>query len=82
MLRTYKYEPCKYSSYGLLSQDLESYYDALEKNKKDDTEHNLVHLETMVERLFFSIKHRCVEGKLNEIEAEEMLCYLRGLLDD
>jgi hypothetical protein len=60
---------------------MEDYYDILEEYRKKKTQSNLYRLDKQRRDLFFSIKHRVVERRLTETQAQEMRDYFGELFD-
>ena len=79
---SYKYNPDDF--YGILGlpEDLSVFYKLYETNKKERTQHSWLTLRKHWEDLFFTIKHREVEGFLNPVDAQEIREYLEVLAND
>ena len=74
----YKYKVEDYKDYGTLPFSMEDFYTVLGRYKKGEV--SVHYLEKACDDLFFSIKHRVVEGSFSPPQAEEMRAYFRGLL--
>ena len=81
-MQKYKYNPEDFRHMQLLGEDIENYYVALSEYKKDNNLQNRFAFLDKWETLFFSIKHREVEGLLSPPFAEEMRVYMEDLTCD
>jgi len=81
MNKTYKYDPNTFSDVLNLSHDLSNFYTALEKYHADKSLENRFFLKNQWSDLFFTIKHREVEGFLNPVEAHDIRFYLEELVN-
>jgi len=79
---SYKYNPEDFKNTLGMSEDLITFYRLLEIYYKDRTEHSWFPLKKHWEDLFFTIKHREVEGFLNPVFAQEIRDYLEELAND
>ena len=77
----YRYSPEDFSGLLGLPGELRVFYEQLELFKKDSTDDNWFDLKKHWEDLFFTIKHREVEGFLNPIAASELRGYLEELVN-
>lgn len=81
-MRNYKYKPENFKGMNRLGEDLRDFYQALETNQEQHTQSSEIELWAQRQNIFFSIKHRWVEGHFNEVVRDELYEYLGGLLDD
>jgi outer membrane receptor for ferric coprogen and ferric-rhodotorulic acid len=78
----YLYDPKDYAySPGLLAE-MEDFYTLLEKFQADKSHTNWSFLDKQRRDLFFSIKHRIVEGFITKVKAQEMQDYFGELFDE
>ena len=82
MKSVYKYNPEDYKGILNMYDDLSSFYQLLEDYHENRTTHNRQFLEKHSRDLFFTIKHREVEGNITHITAEGLRGYMRDLLYD
>jgi hypothetical protein len=75
----YKYNPDDFNGILGLSDDLGAFYQLYEVYRNENTQDNWFALRKHWEDLFFTIKHREVEGFLNPLEAQEIRTYLEEL---
>ena len=80
MSAIYKYNPEDFTGILGLSDDLTEFYKIYEDYQKDDTQDNLFALDRIKRELFFTIKHRKVEGSITPQMADELNEYLGALL--
>ena len=80
-MREYKYNPADYADSPCLRAEMEDFYTLLEKYQKEKTSTNRSFLDKQRRDLFFSIKHRVVEGRLTVTQAQEMRDYYGELFD-
>lgn len=78
---SYRYQPADYMQM-MLGEDMQDFYSAMTAYKADKSENNMYELERTRINLFFSIKHRILEGNLTRSEAQEMQNYFGGLYND
>ena len=78
----YKYMPKDFEGMSDLPEDLEAFYKTLEIYKESDLFVDRVEFREAWETLFFSIKHREVEGYLNPALASELRSYLAEVAND
>jgi hypothetical protein len=78
----YRYNPDDFQNMFGLSEDLEGFYNSLERYKKQSSFENRIHFMNAWEDVFFSIKHREVEGILNPVFASELRDYLEDIAND
>lgn len=82
MNNNYKYNPEDFKGMLGLPQELKTFYRLHENYEKNKTDRNRFALENHWENLFFTVKHREVEGFLNPVVANEIRGYLEELLYD
>ena len=75
----YKYNPEDFRNMYGLSEDLAAFYKLLERYKESNTFVNRMEFLNAWEDVFFSIKHREVEGRLNPVVASEIRAYLEEI---
>jgi hypothetical protein len=80
-LLKYKYNPDDFEGMSFLPDDMRAFYTQAEVYNKDKTEANDAMLYTASIDLFFSIKHRAVEGCITKEQAREMQNYFKGIYD-
>jgi hypothetical protein len=80
-MNEYKYNPADFAYSPCLSAEMEDYYSLFEKYQADKTKLNWSFLDKQRIDLFFSIKHRVVEGYLTQAQAQEMRDYYGELFD-
>ena len=78
----YKYNPKDYEGILGLSSDLSTFYELYEQYRADRTNDSLFALKNHWENLFFTIKHRELEGFLSPMLASETRDYLEELVND
>jgi len=81
-MKKYEYMPEDFKDMGGLDEDLREFYYLLEKYKADRTGLNKVILENQHEDLFFSLKHRALEGFITDELWWEINDYVGGLVSD
>ena len=79
---SYKYNPDDFNGILGLPNELSLFYRLYETNKKERTQNSWFALRKHWEDLFFTIKHREVEGLLNPADAQEIREYLEVLAND
>jgi len=79
---SYKYNPNDFRGILGLAGELSAFYELCETYKNEKTQDSRSALKRHWEDLFFTIKHREVEGFLNPIEAQEIREYLEVLVND
>ena len=77
----YKYDLGSFVDSPGLYAEMEDFYCSLEKYRAAKTKGNWNLLDKQRRDLFFSIKHRVVEGRLTATQAQEMRDYYGGLFD-
>ena len=82
MNRAYKINPENYKRILGLSDDLAKFYQLYELHCMDKTQDSFYALRNQWEILFFTIKHREVEGFLSPMVADEIRGYLEELVND
>ena len=82
MNNDYKYDPENFKGMLGLTQELKMFYKLYESYAGDKTDRNRFALENHWENLFFTIKHREVEGFLDPLTAQEIRDYLEELMHD
>jgi len=78
----YRYNPEDFRGMLNLSDDLNTFYNLHEVYNKDKTRINKFALEKHGYDLFFTIKHRELEGNLKRTTAEDLREYMEELLYD
>ena len=78
---TYRYKPEDFSGLLNLPGELRLLYTLIEKYKEDSSDDNWFGLKKQWEDVFFTIKHREVEGFLNPSAASELREYLEELVN-
>jgi len=77
----YKYNPSDFTTMPCLADELSTFYNLLEAYIMDKSNSTKLDLNYhWWENLFFTIKHREVEGSLSPVDAGEMRYYLEELL--
>jgi hypothetical protein len=80
--KTYKYTPESFTGILGLSDELEQFYKLYEEYLKLRTPAAKFILEKHSRDLFFTIKHRMIEGALTQQMAHEIRDYVEELLHD
>lgn len=80
-MNEYKYDPRNFEDSPGLRAEIEDFYNLFEKYHGVKTKSNRNYLDKQRRDLFFSIKHRVVEGRLTETQAQEMRDYFGDLFD-
>ena len=78
----YKYDPDDFNDMLGIPSELSLFYKLYETYKKERTQKSWLTLRKHWEDLFFSIKHREVEGFLNPVKAQEVRDYLEDLVNE
>ena len=78
---TYKYTPEDFKGLLNLPGELRVFYNLIENYKEDSSDSNWFELRKHWEDVFFTIKHREVEGFLNSSTASELREYLEELVN-
>jgi hypothetical protein len=78
----YKYDPDDFKGMLGLTDELSTFYMLHETYDKEQTRHNWFALEKHWEDLFFTIKHRELEGNLTQSTAAGLREYVGDLLHD
>ena len=79
----YKYNPSDFDSMPCLADELSKFYNLFEVYAAERTTSALLDLKYhWWENLFFTIKHREVEGSLSPVDADEIRHYLEEFLYD
>ena len=81
-MREYKYMPENFSGKNGLDEELKEFYRLLENYQTDKSGINKALLENQYEDVFFSLKHRVLEGLVSEGLWNEINEYLGGLFND
>jgi hypothetical protein len=77
----YRYSPEDFRDMPCLYEDLTEFYGIFERYSKERTQSASFDLRRFwFEQLFFTIKHREVEGSLTQYEADEIREYLEDLI--
>ena len=79
---TYRYNPDNFTGILGLSGELAAFYKLHEEYNKEKTKHNRFTLEKHGIDLFFTIKHRALEGAITNNIACEIRNYMEELLHD
>ncbi|MDR0221778.1 MAG: hypothetical protein LBI54_10300 [Lachnospiraceae bacterium] len=79
---TYKFNPDDFAGMLGIKEDLTGFYEAREKYLCNKTTENKFVFLGCAESLFFSIKHRALEGFITQTEAFELREHMEGLLND
>ena len=82
MDRAYKYDPEDFRDILGMTDELSLFYKLHETYSREKTQDSRFALEKHWEDLFFTIKHREVEGFLKPVAAEEIRAYLEELASD
>jgi hypothetical protein len=83
MVKTdYKYNPNNFTQVLGLSGELTAFYKLHENYSKERNWDNRFALKKHWEDLFFTIKHREIEGSLSPVIADEIRGYLEELAND
>ena len=82
MNNAYKYNPDDFKGVLNLPGELRVLYNLLENYKEDSSDYNWYALKKHWEDVFFTIKHREVEGFINPSAASELREYLEELIND
>ena len=82
MYNNYKYVPDVFKEMPSMYEDLTDFYKSLEIYRKDKNKTNWLNFRTQWENLFFTIKHKEIEGFLNSTDAQEMRDYLEEMAND
>ena len=77
----YKYNPEDFKGILNMTGELQVFYKLLENYKDDSSDDNWFNLRKHWEDLFFTIKHREVEGFLNPLVADDIRGYLEELVN-
>ena len=77
----YKYNPEDFIGLLNLPGELRILYSLIEKYKVDSSDYNWFVMKKHWEDVFFTIKHREVEGFLNPSTASELRKYLEELIN-
>jgi len=79
---SYKYDPDDFTGILGLPYELGVFYRLYETDKNEKTQTSRLALKKHWEDLFFTIKHREVEGFLNPVDAQDIRAYLEVLAND
>ena len=82
LMQNYRYNPDSFIGIMRLSSDLENLYLHYERYTQERTQTNRFALERCGEDLFFTLKHRKLEGVLTCITADEIMAYVEELIYD
>ena len=77
----YQFQPEEFIGVLNLSEDLSNFYRLLENYKGNKTKSARLSLEKHSRDMFFTIKHRELEGNLTHENAEDLRGYMRYLLE-
>jgi len=78
----YKYNPDDFCNILGMSEDLSNFYKSLEIYRENENDDTWFPLRNRWEDLFFTIKHRAVEGALHPVTAQDIRSYLEVLVND
>lgn len=78
----YKFLPETYKNFVGLYDEMVDFYVQLENHQAKQDRTSRLLLETQLNNLLFSIKHREVEGRLPKDVISDMRVYFRGLVYD
>ena len=81
MILQYKYMPKDFENMNGLDEDLREFYIQLEQRDNQSKKWNRP-FEDARKILFYSLKHRSVEGYITDTLKNEIYEYLGGLFDD
>ena len=82
MRSSLKYIPKNFEDILGMADDLTSFYICRENYLIDKTQNNRFDLERQAYQLFFTIKHRMLEGALTQTTAKEIIEYMEELMND
>ena len=82
MERMYRFNPVDFANISCLPYELEDFYSLLEQYKESGSQDILPALRNQWEELFFTLKHRELEGALDSSTTSEIRLYLEELLND
>jgi hypothetical protein len=82
MYSNYKYSPNDFSGILGLASELSVFYKMYETYRTEKTQHTRFALEKHWTDLFFTIKHRALEGTITQNTAHEICSYIEELLYD
>jgi len=80
-MMSYKYDPADFATLQSLSDDLTAFYHAVRIYAQDKSDTNWYALRHCWEVLFFTLKHRELEGGLTSVAANEIRDYLEELIE-
>ena len=80
IIATYKYNPTEFNHVLGLSDDLTAFYKLYGEYLTDKTQSKRFALEKQGEDLFFTIKHRALEGLITGTTAYELREHMEELL--
>ena len=80
LITTYKYNPTEFNHILGLSDDLSTFYTPYNEYTNNKTQSNRFALEKQGEDLFFTIKHRALEGAITSATAYELREHMEELL--
>ena len=80
LITTHKYNPTEFNHVLGLSDDLIIFYKLYSEYVSDKTRGKRFALEKQGEDLFFTIKHRALEGSITGTTAYELRAYMKELL--
>ena len=78
----YKYDPASFLGVLGLSDELAAFYKMHKDYAANQTREGRLFLEKQARDLFFTLKHRRIEGAITQTTANEILEYLEELLRD
>jgi len=80
--KAYRFNPTDFAGISCLPYELEDFYSLLEQYKESGNQDILPALRNQWEELFFTLKHRELEGALDSTTTAEIQLYLEELLND
>lgn len=81
-MTTHKYRPDDFVNILGLGDELKEFYYLYEAHQRKKSQYSKIDLEIQGRNLFFTLKHRKVEGTINPIIADEILEYAEELLSN
>ena len=78
----YRFDPESFSGILGVSEDLRLFYQRHTEYTAEKSLHNRLALEKQSRDLFFTIKHRTLEGSISRDMANGLREYMEDLLDD
>ena len=78
----YKFNPDRFSGMLGLTDDLSDFYKLHERYRKSKARKDRLALENQSEVLFFTIKHRALEGSISPFTHDALYEHMEELLSD